>query len=598
LQKKETKYYGLNHYYKETRDQSFPDQQMCWQLVPSVFRMGQTTNQKNKKETLQTSIYDYRQHGYWRIAQLMQSRKQCSNNADEAFYWNDDKNNLRSGGSAQLLQVLFAPVYKDMRANDIPLIHTLYKKLDFDDVKNCQVMGDNMQKMFKSICKRLLYFEKIDQLKLKKLHETRMIECIETMKNEYNLDNPVHKLKEEFQTELKKNSVVFDQSCLEEIERTEFLVLNADDCNLRDMICSKKIKQVFSLSSNDRTKETFFTGEDYSGLSVELNNFLFPGKDQTSMKDDKNFMTFLIDFIRPVNFHALSKKVEYSNFISNTVKRSTITRYNDKILMGCLIADVIADKKECCDIRFCIIKYGVSIEHIPRDMSAENSNSKQYRYEMNITVEIYGNNDSLIKSPYRQRFAKNILRYNYPNQSEFHMCDDSPQTEQFYIDFAQKYTLKERETGIEEKGYTFQVNLEKFVCDYERQKSFFNSTCSFQQDYENAVKNKSDFIVLDDAENEFEGFEMPTETNKTSRRTFSGDDVGGGEGRGDKNEGDENLVLPDFHAAGITNTITALAYVPDTPLPASVPVAVQASSKRSKVSLARQQAANATMEES
>ena len=97
LERKETYYYGLNHYYKETRDQTFSERQKCWQLVPSVFRMGQPGTpyfMQNPKEHAETGNYDCRTHGYWRIAQLMQSRKQCTNKADGAFCWNDDKNNL------------------------------------------------------------------------------------------------------------------------------------------------------------------------------------------------------------------------------------------------------------------------------------------------------------------------------------------------------------------------------------------------------------------------------------------------------------------------------------------------------------------------
>jgi len=532
----------------------------------------------------------------------MQSRKQCSNNADEAFYWNDDKNNLRSGGSGQLLQVLFAPVYKDMRANDIPLIHTLYEKLDFDEVRNCEIFGDNMQKMFKSICKTLLYFEKIDQLKLKKIHETSMSECIAISRFEVHTVDPVEKMKEEFQIEVNNNAEIFKQKCWDTIEDTNFLVLNADDCNLRDMICSKNIKQVFSLSLNDSGKKTFFKGEDYSGLSVELNNIFLPGQNKTqnktSMKDDKNFMTFLIDFIRPVNFHGFSNKVEYSNYISNTVKRHTLTRYNDKILMGFLIADVIANKKECCDIRFCLIHYGVSIEHIPQNVSAENSNSKQYRYEIRIELRTYGNDGKEKKSMYTQRFAKNILRYNFENQSEFYLCDESVEKETNYNEHVKNNSKKHREEEIEEKGYDFEVNLEKFIFDYERQSSFFKSTCSFQEDYENAVKNKSDFLFFEDAESEFVNSEEPTETNKTNRTTFSADPLGGGEGRGDKNDDPDPLDWGDMSVAGHRSPILQPTPVAEQQPPVSVPVAVQAPSKRSKVSLARQQAANATMEES
>jgi len=101
LEKKTCREYTLNHYYKGVVTQDFGRDKECWQLVPSVFRMGDHYHNNDE--------YDCRTHGYWRIAQLMQQRSSSCTPA--AMYWNNDSNNMRSGGGAQLLQVLFAPVY-------------------------------------------------------------------------------------------------------------------------------------------------------------------------------------------------------------------------------------------------------------------------------------------------------------------------------------------------------------------------------------------------------------------------------------------------------------------------------------------------------
>lgn len=108
LEWKPTQEYVLNHYYKDTVSASFQDTHFCWQLVPSVHRMGDPIHPLGED-------FDYRVNGYWRIAQLMQHRKSCS--SITPHYWNNDMTNMRPGGSAQLLQVLFAPVYYNMKVS-------------------------------------------------------------------------------------------------------------------------------------------------------------------------------------------------------------------------------------------------------------------------------------------------------------------------------------------------------------------------------------------------------------------------------------------------------------------------------------------------
>ena len=103
LERLPTFHFNHNHYYKSTSSQSFDSEKTCWQLVPSVFRMS-----KGIAATPPQPAYsDYRLGGYWRIAQLMHRMKSCR----QTTYVGDDLINMQSGGSAQLLQVLFAPVY-------------------------------------------------------------------------------------------------------------------------------------------------------------------------------------------------------------------------------------------------------------------------------------------------------------------------------------------------------------------------------------------------------------------------------------------------------------------------------------------------------
>ena len=100
-----TQSFTLNHYYKGTVHQVFPDVKMCWQLVPDLFRM---TYDPLKYEGLprhdDSIIYDYRLHGYWRIGQSFQHRGR--HDAAVENYSND-----RCFLPGQLLQITFAPVW-------------------------------------------------------------------------------------------------------------------------------------------------------------------------------------------------------------------------------------------------------------------------------------------------------------------------------------------------------------------------------------------------------------------------------------------------------------------------------------------------------
>lgn len=100
-----TQSYTLNHYYKGTVHQVFPDVKMCWQLVPDLFRM---TYDPEKFEGLprhaDALAYDYRLHGFWRIGQSFQHRGRYDANVEN--YSND-----RCFLSGQLLQITFAPVW-------------------------------------------------------------------------------------------------------------------------------------------------------------------------------------------------------------------------------------------------------------------------------------------------------------------------------------------------------------------------------------------------------------------------------------------------------------------------------------------------------
>jgi len=151
LAKRDTQYYCLNHYNKETRDQSFSTVAKHWQLVPSVLRMGEQWDP--------SSEYDYRTHGYWRIAQLMQSRKTCCGSSMKPYYWNDDKANMGSGGSAQLLQVLFAPVFRDMTPTEYPVMCTRFTRCDKGYMKGTRSVTGGRSVIFDTVTRdmRLRY---------------------------------------------------------------------------------------------------------------------------------------------------------------------------------------------------------------------------------------------------------------------------------------------------------------------------------------------------------------------------------------------------------------------------------------------------------
>ena len=100
-----TQKYTLNHYYKGTQRQTFSNQQYCWQLVPDKFEMA-------IKDSLVPSgapfNYDYRIHGYWRVAQTFQHRAKYEASSSCVC---DDMSYMRG----QLLHVTFAPVWIQMQ---------------------------------------------------------------------------------------------------------------------------------------------------------------------------------------------------------------------------------------------------------------------------------------------------------------------------------------------------------------------------------------------------------------------------------------------------------------------------------------------------
>lgn len=119
LEKVPTKAFTLNHYYKEMIYEDFGREQICYQLVPDVFRMSydpsKTLDQKHLQPDLNHSNikynkqdpYDFRINGYWRIGQMFHHRNQHDLNCNN---YSDDKVFLRG----QLMQVTFAPMWIQM----------------------------------------------------------------------------------------------------------------------------------------------------------------------------------------------------------------------------------------------------------------------------------------------------------------------------------------------------------------------------------------------------------------------------------------------------------------------------------------------------
>lgn len=101
-----TRTYTLNHYYKGMVHQVFPTQEMCWQIVPDVYRVNYNRNLFDgiPRHECDDMDYDYRLHGYWRIGQMFHHRAKNDSSVDR---YSDDTVFLQGA----LLQVTFAPVW-------------------------------------------------------------------------------------------------------------------------------------------------------------------------------------------------------------------------------------------------------------------------------------------------------------------------------------------------------------------------------------------------------------------------------------------------------------------------------------------------------
>ena len=105
----QTQHYTLNHYYKGIVRQTYVNQRHCWQLVPAVFEMTSLLQASSPDHW----DYDYRIHGYWRIAQSFQHRGSYEADPNNIC---DDTQFLRG----QLLQVTFAPVWVQFQPLNAP----------------------------------------------------------------------------------------------------------------------------------------------------------------------------------------------------------------------------------------------------------------------------------------------------------------------------------------------------------------------------------------------------------------------------------------------------------------------------------------------
>ena len=106
LEKRKTRKFVLNHYYKQMTTQIYPEEHVCWQLIPRVFCAAEETRYRQEPEFHDTDLYDYRYDGYWRVAQSFQHRAPMFDSRNYA----DDTIFLKG----QLLQVTFAPTWVQM----------------------------------------------------------------------------------------------------------------------------------------------------------------------------------------------------------------------------------------------------------------------------------------------------------------------------------------------------------------------------------------------------------------------------------------------------------------------------------------------------
>ena len=674
LERKDTYYYGLNHYYKETRDQTFSTRKMCWQLVPSVFRMGQKVDDNYLQ-------YDYRTHGYWRIAQLMQSRKQCSNNADEAFYWNDDKNNLRSGGSAQLLQVLFAPVYKDMRVSNMPLIYTLFEKVDdmskysmdyskhfnnrtvFDNILQLLRCGYEMNVKKENDNNKKMRDNLIDTMKLNKDDE----DVITEMRNELKI------LEEAIVKQKEQNDDKFQEECREQIKKISIFGMNEDKCLALDMTCVENKNLIIDINSS--TDITHFKGVSFSGLSVQLLHLCLKVGNETQLFYPKRKLN--ICFIRPDTLYLNDLYPQKSKYISNTVDRNCFKRYNDQILMGFLLENI----KHTLNLR-CDFVYRVSMEHIRLNKNDNDVFSGIYRYHTTIEVKLYDSEKNHFTIGYRQEESLVLVEMNYEDNNFRYVQNVDPDITTRIQEYEKNVSEDDRDLHCTNEETYFVVDMNKFVLDYERQKIFFGEDCPYADTYRLAMlsgeiqkianedstdekkgrtrvemiygekkgydknrKNKSHFEsqifrtseywkeIEKYTQTGFENFKeedlekyynfwlrMQTtdqetwtenekkiyayvlpkwnarhdeEIERLTKRTFNPSGARGGAGGGPPPS--ETKPAADGVKPATPETVTATDPVQAVPL-AAISAAAQPAAKRSKVSLARQQAANAPMD--
>jgi len=305
--------------------------------------------------------------------------------------------------------------------------------------------------------------------------------------------------------------------------------------------------------------------------------------------------------------------------------------------MGFLIKNLIENKNDYLNMQ-CVIKYAVNMEHILKDGTEDASISEIKQYKIMSEVFFYGDNTLKDGIGYKYEKTIDILEIDDVNNNRIYKQNDDTNNDSIINKYLER-DESERFIRSDAQDYDFVVNVHKFVLDYERQILFFKTKCNYVNDYEDAVSNNEiqEFTTKTHTTHEkykekrtaeekeileeryvesgakyaatkkrLKEKEVEVENNRRRGRGEDGESrnkrgflpvVPGEKGEGDKKEVEEDLSFPDMRPPhvreGLTTSLTQVQ-----PPPASVPVAAQALSKRSKVSLSRQQAANATMEES
>jgi len=272
----------------------------------------------------------------------------------------------------------------------------------------------------------------------------------------------------------------FDEASHKYLKELNMFVLNEDNCLSLKMICRKKQEMIFSIPSLKSTHTHLFRGVDYSGLSVQLNMMdVFKNSDNS----------LLIDFIRPDTYFGCEQLPLETSHISNTVNRNIFTRYNDQILMGFLINNC----EFSCNIEYDVKVSNVRFEGDDKKLVTDDVQFiplEIYLYEISMTVEAISVPKHEMRG-YRMIISEIIMEYRTDNGDTFYTLNGNLNIAKKIQEMVQQRDEGKLDFESEHaKLYNFTVDMDKFVLDYGRQTDFFGTECPYANIYLKALNDK------------------------------------------------------------------------------------------------------------